>query len=108
MRFSEADVDVDVNSLHLDDFLGVPWPDFANASSPSLPASFVARWTSLRDARRPGVPAYLSLSPLGQRRTLARRLEPSGATTDHWAPVDADGCYPFASDANAALWQTAP
>jgi hypothetical protein len=98
----------DLLSLHVDDFWGVPW-DYCNASGCSnLPASWRTSWETLAaNARATGKPIYLAVSPLGDRKTLARRVKADGTLEDNWAPVDGNGCYQFATDANAASYKAA-
>lgn len=99
--------DKDLVSVHADDFWGVPW-DQCNAGGCAPPAAWTAKWSSLADsARATGKTLYLALSPLGGRKTLAPRLDANGNKIENWAPVDANGCYPFATDANAATYQAA-
>lgn len=98
--------DRDLLSLHVDDFLGVPWAEFLNGTP--LPAAWVAKWTNLaNEAHATGKALYLALSPLGDRKTLAPSVDASGNPVHGWAPVDANGCYQFATDANVADWKTA-
>jgi hypothetical protein len=98
----------DLLSLHVDDFWGVPW-DYCNAAGCSnLPASWRTSWENLASqARATGKPIYLAVSPLGDRKTLARRVLPAGTLQDNWAPIDGNGCYTFATDANAAAYKAA-
>jgi hypothetical protein len=105
-RFENLD-DKDLLSLHVDDFWGVPW-DQCDASGCTPPAAWVAKWTTFaNDAKSKGKTLYLALSPLGARKTLAARLDSNGNKVENWAPVDANGCYPFASDADATTHRTA-
>lgn len=98
----------DLLSLHVDDFLGVPW-DYCNASGcTGLPASWQSYWETLAaNARATGKPIYLAVSPLGDRKTLARRVKADGTLEDGWAPIDGNGCYQFATDVNAATHKAA-
>jgi hypothetical protein len=50
---------------------------------------------------------YLALSPLGGRKTLTKKVNADGSPQDNWAPVDADGCYRFSDDPNAATHRRA-
>jgi hypothetical protein len=110
-RFENLD-DRDLLSVHVDDFWGVPW-DQCNASGcTNLPADWVAKWQSFAaSAQASGKTLYLAVSPLGDRKTLARSVQAGGALLDRWVPaaaVDADGCYKFAEDAtNAATYKAA-
>ena len=105
-RFENLD-DKDLLSIHVDDFWGVPW-DQCNASGCTPPAAWVTQWTNFTNtARGQGKTLYLALSPLGGRKTLAARLDANGNKIENWAPVDANGCYPFASDASAATYKAA-
>lgn len=106
-RFDNLD-DKDLLSLHADDFWGVPW-DQCNAGGCTPPTAWVEKWTTFaNDARNKGKVLYLALSPLGARKTLAARLDANGSKIEKWAPVeDANGCYLFASDSNAATYKTA-
>ena len=109
-RFENMD-ERDLLSLHVDDFWGVPW-DYCNASGcANLPSSWQSQWQALAgQARATGKPIYLAVSPLGDRRTLAKRVNSDGTLQEHWLPgaaVDANGCYRFSSDANAATYQAA-
>lgn len=105
-QFENLD-DKDLLSLHADDFWGVPW-DQCNALGCTPPATWAAKWTTFTNsAKATGKTLYLALSPLGGRMTLARKLDAGGNTVDNWAPVDANGCYMFASDGNAATYKAA-
>lgn len=105
-RFENLD-DKDLLSIHVDDFWGVPW-DQCNASGCTPPAAWVTKWTDFANtAKSQGKALYLALSPLGARKTLAARLDASGNKIESWAPVDANGCYTFASDSNAATYKAA-
>lgn len=104
-RFENPE-DIDLLSVHADDFWGVPWAEFRDGTP--LPAAWVANWTGLAsNAKASGKRLYLAVSPLAGRKALAPRVQPDGTTEAGWAPVDGNGCYPFATDANAALYQTA-
>lgn len=104
-RFDQL-VETDIVSLHVDDFWGVPWAEL-EAKTP-LPQAWLARWTDLAQrAKATGKPVYLSVSPLGDRRTLAPRVVDPPAKAEHWAPEDSSGCYLFASDAAAATHRAA-
>lgn len=110
-RFENLD-DRDLLSVHVDDFWGVPWDQCNAAGCTNLPASWVAKWQSLAaSAQASGKTIYVAMSPLGDRRTLTRRVLASGALEDHWLPaaaIDANGCYKFAEDAaNAATYKAA-
>jgi hypothetical protein len=101
----------DLLSLHVDDFFGVPW-DYCSASGcTNLPANFVSNWQSLvSQAHASGKRIYLAVSPLGDRKTLAGRVLANGTRQEHWlgaSVIDANGCYRFADDANAALYKAA-
>lgn len=105
-RFENLE-DRDLLSLHVDDFWGVPWAH-CDAAGCAPPAAWAARWVSFADtARATGKVLYLSMSPLGGRKTLAPLVDPAGNKVENWAPVDADGCYPFASDPNASMYKAA-
>jgi len=107
-RFENLE-DRDLLSLHVDDFWGVPW-DYCDATACSdLPPSWVGQWQQLVDqAKATGKPIYLSISPLGGRRTLAPTVLADGTTRSDWnTQVNSDGCYLFDSDANAAVYQAA-
>jgi len=104
-RFANLD-DKDLLSIHADDFYGVPWVEFRD--NLILPAAWVSKWAALASAAQAtGKPLYLAVSPLGNRRTLAPRVDAAGNPVANWAPVDANGCYPFATDGGANGWQTA-
>ncbi len=100
--------DRDLLSLHVDDFLGVPWSEFVKAT-PSLPSAWVTKWQNLANsAHATGKTLYLALSPLGNRKTLAPEVNSSGNPVPNWTTaVDANGCYQFASDTNAASYKDA-
>ncbi len=99
--------DKDLLSIHADDFWGVPW-DQCNAAGCSLPASWAAKWATLANAARATRKTmYLAVSPLGARKTLAAKLDANGNKIENWAPVDGNGCYDFANDANAANYKAA-
>ncbi len=105
-RFENLD-DKDLLSIHGDDFWGVPWEQ-CNAAGCTPPQAWVTQWTNFSNtARDTGKSIYLSLSPLGGRKTLAPRLDANGNKVENWAPVDANGCYTFASDPNANTYKTA-
>jgi hypothetical protein len=105
-RFDNLD-DKDLISLHVDDFWGVPWSEFEKPV-PSLPPAWVGKWTTLAtQAKSTGKRIYLALSPLTDRKTLAREVLADGNPGTTWAPVDARGCYPFATDAAAATHKAA-
>jgi hypothetical protein len=105
-RFENLD-DKDLLSIHADDFWGVPW-DQCNASGCTPPAAWATQWTNFASAARSqGKTLYLALSPLGARKTLAARLDANGNKIENWAPVDANGCYTFASEAGAATYKAA-
>ncbi|MBL0250238.1 MAG: hypothetical protein IPQ26_06255 [Elusimicrobia bacterium] len=92
--------DQDLISIHGDDFLGVPWDQFAN--NKPLPAPWAQQWATIaKNARDTGKVRYLALSPLGGRKTLTKNVTAAGTYDETWAPVDADGCYPFSTDVNA-------
>jgi hypothetical protein len=94
--------DRDLVSLHVDDFWGVPWSEFEKPA-PIPPAAWAAKWTALAaQAKSTGKRIYLALSPLTDRKTLTRNVNDNGTPGINWAPVDASGCYPFSTDANAA------
>lgn len=102
-RFENLD-DRDLLSLHVDDFLGVPW-DYCDAMAcTNLPQVWVDRWRQLvSDARATGKKLYLAVSPLGDRRTLAPNLLADGSVQEDWNHnVDSNGCYLFDSDINSA------
>lgn len=105
-RFENLD-DRDLLSLHVDDFLGVPW-DYCDATAcVNLPQSWADRWQQLaNNAKATGKPIYLAVSPLGGRRTLAQNVLPDGSKQEGWNPnVDSNGCYLFDSDANATEYK---
>jgi hypothetical protein len=105
-RFENLD-DRDLLSLHVDDFWGVPW-DYCDATACSgLPHSWVDQWRQLADAANAtAMSLYLSLSPLGGRRTLAPTVLSNGSTRAGWnSNVDGDGCYAFDSDVDAARYK---
>ncbi len=99
--------DRDLLSVHVDDFWGVPW-DHCNASGcTNLPAAWWAQWQPLA-AKASGKTLYLAVSPLGDRKTLAPRVQADGSTAQRWnTAVDANGCYLFASDPAAAAYRDA-
>ncbi|MBI4055657.1 MAG: hypothetical protein HY402_05960, partial [Elusimicrobia bacterium] len=98
--------DKDLLSLHADDFWGVPWDSFLNDTP--LPTPWASRWQAVASsATASGKTLYLALSPLSDRKTLTRRVNPDGSTTDNWAPADSEGCYLFSSDPNAANYKAA-
>jgi hypothetical protein len=100
--------DKDLLSMHLDDFWGVPWDEFRTSANPTLPAAWANKWALfITNSRATGKTRYLALSPLGDRKKLAPRVDAAGNLISNWAPEDAQGCYPFATDANAATYKTA-
>lgn len=96
--------DRDLVSLQVDDFWGVPWGHCSNNGCAGLPPAWAAQWARLAaDAQATGKPLYLALSPLTDRRALARRVQADGSLADYWTTQeDAVGCYLFASDPDAA------
>ncbi len=109
-RFDHTD-DRDLLSMHVDDFWGVPW-DYCDASGCTVPTAWDSKWRDLAaTARVTGKTIYLAVSPLSDRRTIAKRELADGATEEHWLPVavvDANGCYKFVEDAtNAAAYKAA-
>jgi hypothetical protein len=109
-RFENMD-DRDLLSLHVDDFWGVPWIQCLDGTctDSDLPAAWVNQWKNLAEnAHASGKTIYLAVSPLGNRRTLAKRVLADGTYQENWAPADSNGCYKFVEDAaNAATYQTA-
>src|ERR1035437_6796518 len=107
-KFENLD-EKDIVSLHVDDFLGIPWTSFQNSTP--LPASWVARVTSLANsAAATHKVIYLAITPISgasARKSLVDRIEPDGSRTANWAVVDSSGCYAFASDAESAAHKTA-
>lgn len=98
--------DKDMISIHVDDFIGIPWTQFEHGSP--LPASWVSQVAAIRDgAAVSGKVIYLALGPLEGRKILAKRVDDSGALVSNWAPVDSSGCYPFATDSNATAYKSA-
>ncbi|HNA60270.1 MAG TPA: hypothetical protein PLT11_04350 [Elusimicrobiota bacterium] len=98
--------DQDLVSIHGDDFLGIPWDQFADGGP--LPASWVRQWSAIAEAAiQSGKIRYLALSPLDSRKTLAQKVDAAGAKQTGWVPVDADGCYPFSTDPNAEKYKRA-
>lgn len=99
--------DKDLLSIHADDFWGVPWVEFRD--SLPLPAAWANKWAALASAAQAtGKPLYLAVSPLGNRRTLAPSVDASGNPVANWeTSVDANGCYLFATDPDAAGYKTA-
>ncbi|HEY5601848.1 MAG TPA: hypothetical protein VIM41_01945 [Gammaproteobacteria bacterium] len=105
-RFENLE-DKDLLSLHVDDFWGVPWEQ-CNASGCTPPEAWVTQWANFaNEAKSKGKTLYLATSPLGARKTLAARLDVNGNKIENWAPVDASGCYTFATDANVETYKTA-
>ncbi len=106
-RFENMD-DKDLLSVHIDDFWGVPWTEFATGPNPTLPAAWVTKWNSFAaNSRATGKTLYLALSPLGDRKTLAPSVAANGDPVAHWAPTVGNGCYSFATDPDAAAHKTA-
>jgi len=92
--------DKDFFSIHVDDFLNIPWTAFQNGTA--LPVSWVATVQGIQtNAVSSGKLIYLALGPLHNRTTLAGNVDASGNVTNNWAPQDSAGCYLFASDPNA-------
>ena len=60
-----------------------------------------------RVPRNSGKIIYLSVSPLSGRITLTDNIDASGNKITNWAPTDSNGCYPFATDANAQAYKQA-
>ncbi|MBU1236546.1 MAG: hypothetical protein KJ634_11100 [Gammaproteobacteria bacterium] len=103
--------DRDLLSVHVDDFWGVPW-DQCDASDCTVPSVWDTKWRDFATAvRGTGKTIFLTVSPLSDRKTLAKRPLANGALEEHWLPasvVDANGCYKFVEDAaNAAIYKTA-
>jgi len=104
-RFENPE-DKDLLSVHVDDFWGVPWVEFRDGTA--RPAAWESKWAALaNNVRASGKILYLAVSPLGGRKTLAPRVKADGSTEADWAPVDASGCYPFATDPGADGFKTA-
>jgi len=102
----ENGADKDLFAVHVDDFLGIPWPEFQNNTA--LPAVWVSRVQTIANgAAASGKTIFLALGPLAERKTLAGYVNASGSKVENWAAVDSAGCYPFATDANAANYKTA-
>lgn len=85
---------VDIISLHMDNFFGIPWDEFASGSP--LPQPWLEKMTWIKQsADQLGVKIYLSLTPLsGLRNGLgAKATDQDGVLVvdDGWA----DGCYSF-------------
>lgn len=103
--------DKDILSLHVDDFWGVPWTQCAGAGCTNLPANWVAQWTQLaQQAKAAGKPIYLTVSPLTNRRALSGSVQADGSVQTNWLAanlIDANGCYLFTDDPNAAGYATA-
>ena len=79
--------DVDFVSIHMDDFLGIPWTEFQNNTVP--PPAWAARIKTIQtDVAATGKTIFLSLGPLADRKTLARGVDPAGSPVNNWAPVD--------------------
>jgi hypothetical protein len=98
--------DKDLLSLHLDDFLGIPWTQFQNGTA--LPSAWTSQWATIQSqAASSGKVLYLALSPLKNRKILTDNITDAGTQVPGWAPVDGDGCYPFATDANAQAYKVA-
>jgi len=93
----ENPTDVDFYSIHVDDFLGIPWTEFENGTA--LPAAWETRvQTIATNAAASGKPIYLAVGPLKDRKTLAGQVDASGSKVENWAPVDGGGCYAFGTD----------
>ncbi len=104
-RFENLE-DKDLLSVHVDDFWGVPWIEFRDGQA--RPGAWESKWITLtNNVRASGKVLYLAVSPLGDRKTLAPRVKPDGTTEANWAPVDANGCYRFATDPGASGFKTA-
>jgi len=109
-RFENLD-DKDLLSIHADDFWGVPWEQ-CNASGCTPPAAWANKWTSFANsANSQGKILYLALSPLQDRKRLAPKVDSTtGNPVPSWesaGQIDADGCYRFSTDANAATYKAA-
>jgi len=101
--------DVDTISFH-NDFIGVPWDEFADGDISGLPDPWVQAvdaWVDL--AEETGKEVFLSLALVGGsegRNTLASRATTSGgtlATEDGWAA----SCFNFHTDADGERWRQA-
>lgn len=109
-RFENLE-DKDLLSIHADDFWGVPW-DWCNATGCALlPTPWISKWTNFANtAKSQGKTLYLALSPLQDRKRLAPKVDPAGNTVQSWesaSQIDANGCYRFSTDANAATYKAA-
>ena len=108
-RFENLE-DKDLISLHVDDFLGVPWQSFLGGTPP--PTGWTSKLEILaQNAKSTGKPLYVSLAPLGGgsgRRSLTAGVDSSGNKgAEGWAtPVDSSGCYVF-SDPGAEAYKQA-
>ncbi len=86
---------VDLISLHMDNFFGLPWDEFA--SGEPLPDPWLEAMEQIRnDADQLGVGVYLSLTPISATRVqiAAKAVDQDGEllVDEDWAP----GCYNFA------------
>jgi hypothetical protein len=98
--------DKDMFSIHVDDFFGIPWTNFENNTPP--PAPWAAQMQVFQSSvAATGKLVYVALGPLTNRITLAGNVDSSGINHNNWAPVDANGCYPFSTDPNAQLYKQA-
>lgn len=105
-RFENLD-DKDLLSIHIDDFLGVPW-DQCDSTGCNPPAAWTTRIKNLAsNAKGTGKILYLALSPLGGRQTLAPKLDANSNKIDNWAPTNSNGCYAFATDSNSQKYKMA-
>ena len=93
-RFDGFEGNVEVISLHTDNFFGIPWDAFMAGEEP--PQAWIDNMTAIKAAVDDlGAPIYLSLTPLGgvRNRIAAKVLERNGELEidGDWRPV----CYDF-------------
>jgi hypothetical protein len=105
-RFHGFDGMVDVLSLHMDNFFGLPWDEFGGDLP--LPQVWVDKMTEIKaGADALGVDIYLSLTPIsGYRSKLGAKatdVEGELFVDEDWAP----GCYNFADGPNHEFIRTA-
>jgi hypothetical protein len=103
--FTGFDGRVDMVSLHMDNFFGLPWPAFIAGTDP--PDVWLEKMAQIRaEIEALGVGVYLSLTPLGgirdQIADLAEEVDGELFVNNAWLP----GCYNFDTGPNHAAHRT--
>ncbi|MBK7208521.1 MAG: hypothetical protein IPH91_09700 [Elusimicrobia bacterium] len=91
--------DQDLISIHGDDF----WVFLGSIRQQQAPPGPLGPTMGDHREKRKGHRQSALPGPfaLGGRKTLTKSVTAAGTYNETWAPVDADGCYPFSTDVNA-------